>query len=378
MLGRLSMTVDECLEAYKDLSDKVFGHPRHFHIRRPPWIPREKYKASRLEGVIKEIVKRRDPQGHSSTLFFQPHEDMCRTMIIAWQKFSISRIRRPYILRSYRHPKSTDNNPLERNPDHDCKYEIWKVGRATCAAPTYFESVKLEEEDEEFEFIDGGFGANNPSDEAYTSVKQLHKDDPQSIKILVSIGTGKNQEPSSNPRRGYAMYYEYLNAAAKWATDSERTHEVVSDKLRKNADYCRFNVEHGLGKMKLDAWKGPRGAETLRLIQAKTDVYLQDTKVQESIKETARQLVKIRRLRAYRSDLDRWERFCHGVEYSCAVETCRHGEIYKQRQDLKQHLERSHHGDCTPESIEKILDSGKRYRLFPLDAPAPAPPQPAA
>ena len=53
MLGRLHMTVEECLEVYENLADHVFGHPRHLHIRRPPWIPRDKYDHSRLEEVIK-------------------------------------------------------------------------------------------------------------------------------------------------------------------------------------------------------------------------------------------------------------------------------------------------------------------------------------
>ena len=79
MLGRLHMNVDECLEAYEILADEVFGHPRRFHIRRPPWIPRDKYDHRRLEKVIKKIVKERSPTEHNSTEFRQPCEDMCRT-----------------------------------------------------------------------------------------------------------------------------------------------------------------------------------------------------------------------------------------------------------------------------------------------------------
>jgi len=73
------MTVDECLQAYEGLADGVFGHPRRFHIRKPPWIPRDKYNHKRLERVIKEIVRQRHPLGHVSTMFRQPNEDMCRT-----------------------------------------------------------------------------------------------------------------------------------------------------------------------------------------------------------------------------------------------------------------------------------------------------------
>ena len=77
MLGRLSMTVDECIKAYEDLADRVFGHPRQFHIRKPPFVPRDKYDHRLLEGIIKEIVKRRT--GSVTTWFQQPNEDMCKT-----------------------------------------------------------------------------------------------------------------------------------------------------------------------------------------------------------------------------------------------------------------------------------------------------------
>lgn len=78
MLGRLHMTVDECIDAYENLAGHVFGHPRHLHIRKPPWIPRDKYDHRRLEKIIKDIVKERSPTGHNSTQFRQPNEDMCR------------------------------------------------------------------------------------------------------------------------------------------------------------------------------------------------------------------------------------------------------------------------------------------------------------
>lgn len=79
MLGRLSMNVEECIEAYEQLADRVSGHPRRFHIRKPPWVPRDKYNRKNLENVIKEIVRRRSGAGLVHTLFLQPNEDMCRT-----------------------------------------------------------------------------------------------------------------------------------------------------------------------------------------------------------------------------------------------------------------------------------------------------------
>ena len=139
------------------------------------------------------------------------------SIVVAWQKIFVKGTRVPYLMRSYRHPKSRRPEPLERNPESGNNHWVWKVARATSAAPSYFKAVDLEEEDEKSELIDGGFGANNPSEEAYRSVKQLYSNNPKAVSILISIGTGKNLEHGGNPKRGYRLYLKYVNAAAKWA-----------------------------------------------------------------------------------------------------------------------------------------------------------------
>jgi len=284
--------------------------------------------------------------------------------VIAWQKFSLEGVRIPYLMRSYRHPKSDKDDPLERNNGREDNYPIWQVGRATSAAPLYFETVRLEEDDERFELIDGGFGANNPSEEAYRSVKQLHKY-PKAVSVFVSIGTGKNLERGRNPSKGYRLYLKYVNAAAKWATDSEKTHETVLDMTHGNAESFRLNVEHGIGKMKLDAWKGRRGIETLDLLRAKTDVHLLTEQARQEIAESATQLVLVRRLRSGVVDLEvfeHWETYCHGVEYACSFDGCEDSGRRFTRQDLHRHLKETHScGDRN--DIHTKLESGKRFPL---------------
>lgn len=361
MLGRLRMTVDECLEAYENLADQVFGHPRHFHIRKPPWYPRDKYDHRRLEKVIKDIVKERSPSDHNSTEFRQPNEDMCRTIVIAWQKLNVTGTRIPHLFRSYHHPRSTQADILERNPGRPDNYQIWQVGRATSAAPFYFKAVKLEEEDEKSEYIDGGFGANNPTEEAYRSVKQLSNNNPQTVQVLVSIGTGKNLEADPNPSAGFRLYMGYINTAAKWATQSEATHHTILDATRPFAEYFRLNVEHGIGKMKLDAWKGKKGSKTLKLIQTTTQDYLDSAEGQQQISASARQLVNVRRARSSDIYIDRWERFCHGVEYACCVATCPDGKDkrYEDRQALRRHIQEYH--PFKNNTLESFLDECKRF-----------------
>ena len=52
MLGRLRMSVTECIVAYVTMSEKVFGQPQSF-------TQREKFDPQALEEAIKTIVKQK-------------------------------------------------------------------------------------------------------------------------------------------------------------------------------------------------------------------------------------------------------------------------------------------------------------------------------
>ena len=58
MLGRLHMSIDDCISEYETLGERVFAHPRWFHIRSPMIYPRDKYRATDLEDVLKDVVSR--------------------------------------------------------------------------------------------------------------------------------------------------------------------------------------------------------------------------------------------------------------------------------------------------------------------------------
>lgn len=207
----------------------------------------------------------------------------------------------------------------------------------------------------------GGFGANNPTEEAYRSVKQLSNNNPRTVQVLVSIGTGKNLEADPNPSAGFRLYMGYINTAAKWATQSEATHHTIVDATRSFADYFRLNVEHGIGKMKLDAWKGKKGRKTLELIRTKTQDYLDSAEGQQQISVSARQLVSVRRARSSHMYIDRWERFCYGVEYACCVNTCPDGKDkrYEDRQTVRRHIQEFH--PYKHNTLESLLDECKRF-----------------
>lgn len=71
-MGRLRMTVDECMKAYLTLLDEVWIHPRRISIFGPQG---EKYDPERMSDCLKKIVE----DTKLGTMYPQSNEDMCRT-----------------------------------------------------------------------------------------------------------------------------------------------------------------------------------------------------------------------------------------------------------------------------------------------------------
>jgi hypothetical protein len=68
MLGRLKMTVQECLDAYDSVMKDVFGSGwLHTHIGKPlDYLTKgEFYSAGQLEKVIKDLLRKRLPAGQN-------------------------------------------------------------------------------------------------------------------------------------------------------------------------------------------------------------------------------------------------------------------------------------------------------------------------
>lgn len=70
MLGRLRMSVDECITEYVALGELVFSDPRP-----PPH--RNMFDASRLENAIKGVLKRKLGEGNEDAPLQDPLEDEC-------------------------------------------------------------------------------------------------------------------------------------------------------------------------------------------------------------------------------------------------------------------------------------------------------------
>ena len=97
---------------------------------------------------------------------------------------------KPCLITSY----ETENNKAVFFTNYTERYQntlIRDIARATSAAPTYFEPVKIKDKGT---FIDGGMHSNNPAMCAYIEVIKLLKKEGLDIKnkriVMVSLGTG--------------------------------------------------------------------------------------------------------------------------------------------------------------------------------------------
>jgi hypothetical protein len=80
MLGRLRMTVDDCIQEYEQLSGGIFGHAHLFHQTFLPtaWMKRPKYDTAVLESVIRGVTTRRGEVSTDNRRTLKTESQLCR------------------------------------------------------------------------------------------------------------------------------------------------------------------------------------------------------------------------------------------------------------------------------------------------------------
>ena len=173
----------------------------------------------------------------------------------------------PWLFRSYDHIPSKDGllgEPLNKGFASD-DLKVWEVARATTAAPTYFPVMYIGQD----AFMDGGVGANNPTTLAMTNARQITRTREHKVSILVSIGTGKLEEPS---RFGHVPVLGHMPALFKLAkknlTATEPVHEntqrIIQNQSPERTYYVRFNEDRQLGHMPLNDWRVKNNGRLIR------------------------------------------------------------------------------------------------------------------
>ena len=240
----------------------------------------------------------------------------------------------PKLFRSYNHvslkepnldqPPAPSRSP--RNPGPADNVPIWQAARATSAAPSYFEPIKINDH----KYVHGGFAINNPSREIIGEVLSIHNNADDCINCLVSIGTGRPRKPKDDFfKPGKRNFIGTFNAALKKAAyDNESTEEdTESFTLAKDIPYLRLNVEATSWKLN-DQNPLVQKQEILAEFEKKSVI--------ANIKFFAAQLVKQRRERA--KDTQRWRRFTLGSFFQCPFESRR----FNLPREFALHLQHEH------------------------------------
>lgn len=220
------------------------------------------------------------------------------------------------LLRSYKNRKAT-NVLLD-----ECK--IWQACRATSAATTFFDPIKIGSSDQAF--IDGAIIYNNPVQLVRCEAKLLW---PADQLMIISIGTGS---PPGKPFHGSLM--NVAAAVKKIVTQTERT---AHDFYKQNTDlvesgcYYRFNVTHGLPDVGLEEWR------EVGAITDFTETYLEDGEVASKRKACVNKMLQVLKEDALEDadsvDSQDWETLRKDIAnwFSSAAFRQRQKELFEKR-----------------------------------------------
>ncbi|KAI8625843.1 acyl transferase/acyl hydrolase/lysophospholipase [Xylariaceae sp. FL1651] len=259
MLGRLGMTVDECIRAYDKLAQTAFTPKYNLFPIAPP---KGAYSAQALTAAIKQTVREScvDPSCSSQRRQGKPTVDTCPHDDAEFRNPSCTKTAVLAITKD-----NVDASPtLFTTYDTSASYQgcnIWQVARATSAATTFFKSIKVGRDN--VEFIDAGFGCNNPCE---VLIEEARRQFPgHSLLQILSIGTGLGEVVRIDDSR-----LSIVKALKKMASTSTAVATKLDRQYGDTGQYYRFNVDRGLQDVTLSDWK------KTSTISAHTGNYLKD------------------------------------------------------------------------------------------------------
>ncbi|KAL8767060.1 MAG: hypothetical protein Q9194_006101 [Teloschistes cf. exilis] len=155
MLGKMGMTVDQCISQYEKLSKVIFGK-KHLRGRITLGLAPARYSGKRLEKCIRGLLRSRDMDENMLMKQNQTGDrmacpiDRCISAVICREHTSPSQYSK------LKH-KAVPICSLPCKDNVDC--QVSDAARATSAAPTFFPVTCIKDRF----FADGGLAHNNPS-----------------------------------------------------------------------------------------------------------------------------------------------------------------------------------------------------------------------
>ncbi|OCL01567.1 FabD/lysophospholipase-like protein [Glonium stellatum] len=234
MLGRLKMDIQQCIDAYREFSNRAFTRKKHIPLNIRGKIC-ERFDSKELENAIKDVLVK---QGYSEDELLKEPGASCRVFVCATSDGTSTIVP----LRSY--SSARGSSELYNTT------KIWEAGRATSAASTFFDPISIGPSKQRF--FDGATGANNPIRELWKEAKDVWSSAPleNNIGCIVSIGAGV---PSMKKfgKDGLEIFQTLKRIATETEATARDFHQEHTD-LDDTERYFRFNVPDGLAEVGLE------------------------------------------------------------------------------------------------------------------------------
>ena len=300
-------TVQECINAYLDLSKEVFKVDQVLLQKIPVGDDQCRFDYKVLEEVMQIMIEDRlNSKNCSMSETANAPYHVCSTFVVA--KMAKHTDGPPTVFRSY------SGKGIQSS-----RCAIWQAARATSAAPSFFKEMYIDNPLPGINYVDGGLGHNNPAEVALEEAGQIWPTAKHFC--LISIGTGhrgavrivdssrgnSDNDDGTTERSifeqvtsfvpsiasfmpgwkvatkfppGVLALIKMAGAMSKLITDSEHVHRrlrwaACSTDIDRRFPYFRFSVERDVGDIGLEEWR--REEE----IAVHTMAYLQEQKVKE-------------------------------------------------------------------------------------------------
>jgi hypothetical protein len=104
------------------------------------------------------------------------------------------------------------------------------------------------------DYVDGGFGCNNPSRQVYEEAKEIWPD--REIGCLISLGTGMPRVLAlDNPTLLDRIWpKDWVEVLVRVATECDNAHQEMAAMRSMRGKYFRFNVQQGMQRISLEEW----------------------------------------------------------------------------------------------------------------------------
>ncbi|KIO25015.1 hypothetical protein M407DRAFT_211325, partial [Tulasnella calospora MUT 4182] len=245
MLGRLRMSIPECIAAYPELAKEVFDvNALNVAVN---LLGGAKFSGSKLQQAVEKVVDKH--KGRTSTKMWDnpecrsANERVCRTFVVAIQGCDVPRPAK--LFRTY-------NNRFQQHSADHC--QIWEAARATSCAPSFFPEIQVDG----VYYSDGGLGYNNPTELLLQEAQSLWGPD-QRIGCLLSIGTG-SVDSFMKRFNDPLDIVKFIGIFKRMALSCDTVHQKMRSNQLVQPFYYRFNPTMK-ENVSLDEWKKIRELE---------------------------------------------------------------------------------------------------------------------